>query len=147
MPLLYEPQIRAQNFALKLGQTYRVSFRANIRSQLTAQEAIEKLKSFSWERYGLKLKAAKTSLANKLLTGYVEVQKTSAFFIITGAMLAAVIVPSALALVGTIVKAWTVVTIVHPLLSPGPLGLPMIIWIFVAAAGVLIPAVILLKRR
>jgi hypothetical protein len=59
----------------------------------------------------------------------------------------AAIIPSALGAIATIAKMWVIAQVANPLLAPGPLGFPMVFWLIIASAGVLIPLAIILRRK
>jgi hypothetical protein len=53
------------------------------------------------------------------------------------------IIPAAIGLAGSIVQMITVRTVANPLLSRGPLGMPMVFWLILSAGVIVIPVAIL----
>lgn len=137
MSLLYESYT-----AVQPGDTLTIHFETK---EFTDPNLLEKkLKQYNWTAKGLQLISIKTHRKGGSVTVKALPTLQEPF---TMTMLAAIIVPAAIGLVATVIKMWTVVTVVNPLLAPGPFGFPMVFWLIIAAAGVLIPLAIILKRR
>jgi len=137
MSLLYEDYA-----SIQLGDIVTIHFET--KESVEASLLEEKLERYNWTAKGLQLLKVKVHRKG----GSVTVKALPTFqFVITPLMAAAVIVPAAIGLIATIVKMWTVVTVVNPLLAPGPFGFPIVFWLIIAAAGVLIPLALIMRRR
>lgn len=140
MALLYEPEN-----SLVAG-VYKVGFRVkhhSVNPAETRQKTINRLQRFNWLSHGLELLAVEVNTTENEVYGTLTLKVIPSFF---PWLAVSVLIPSILGFVGTIAQLWVVREIASPLLAPGPLGLPMLAWIFITAAGVLIP-VVLIKRR
>jgi len=139
MPLLYESYASPQH-----GDTVKICFET--RNTINPNLVREKLQRYNWNAKGLQL----VNINVHQKGGCVTVKILPSFFIVLTPMAwlaIATIVPAAIGLVATIAKMWVVAQIANPLLAPGPLGFPMVFWLIIAAAGVLIPLAIILKKK
>jgi len=136
MPLLYESYASPQH-----GDTVKICFET--RNAINPNLVREKLVQYDWNAKGLEL----VNINVHQKGGCVTVKFLPSFILPIVWVAIAAIVPAALGLVATIAKMWVVAQIANPLLAPGPLGFPMVFWLIIAAAGVLIPLAIILKRR
>lgn len=144
MPILYESYTE---FTLERGNTYKIGFHVKHYSscpQKTRQTVLSRLRSHNWFSHGLELQEAQVNATSSDVTGTLNLKVHQSFI---AWMAVIVLVPAILGFVGTIAKLWVIRQIANPLLAKGPLGLPMIVWILITAAGVLIPLAIILKRK
>jgi len=136
MPLLYEPQMRAQQ-TLHTNQVYLL--KTKLFRPLTSQEIqrLRNIKSQIEQKASIHIQKIETT--NKELLIYFTQQKTKAFVIPIIWAVAAIV-----GAIGLPVTAWF---ITQPP-APGPLGLPQLFWV---GLGLGIPiigfGIILLRRR
>jgi len=136
MPLLYESYATVQPNDV-------VTIYFETREPLDIETARNQLSQYNWTARGLQLINLKVHRKGGCVT-----LKVLPTFIAPLAILAiATIVPAALGFIATIAKLWVIREVASPLLQKGPLGLPIIAWILITAAGVLIPLAIILKRK
>jgi len=141
LPLLYEP-----DSSLTAG-VHKVGFRVkhySVNATETRQKTINRLKQFNWLSRGLELQDVEVTATKNEVYGILTLKVLPSF---VPWLAIAVLIPSILGFVGTIAQLWVIREITTPLLAPGPLGLPMIAWIFITAAGVLIPVALIVRRK
>lgn len=136
MPFLYEDYA-----TLQPGDVVTVRFETKdlVSPSLMRKTLIE----YNWTEKGLQLVNFKLEEKG----GSVTLKLLPSFLLPLAWLAIATIVPSVVGLVGTLVKMWVVVQVANPLLAPGPLGLPMVFWLIIAAGGVAIPVLILMRKR
>jgi len=144
MPLLYESYTQVR---LERGKTYKIGFHVKHYSaypEKTRETVLSRLRRYNWLSHGLELQDAEVKATTNHVEGTLTLKTLQSFI---AWPLVALLIPSVLGLVGTIAKLWVIREVASPLLRPGPLGLPIIAWILITAAGVLIPLAIILKRK
>jgi hypothetical protein len=141
MPLLYEPEQSLPKGVYKIG--FSVIHVSDDPEQIR-QTVLKRLLQYNWLQHGLDLKNAEVNATTSELNGVITLKVLNSFIVWP---LVVLLIPSILGFVGTIAKLWVIREVASPLLQPGPLGLPMIVWILITAAGVLIPLAIILKRK
>lgn len=141
MPLLYEPPNSLSKGVHKVGFAV---YHTSENTEATLQKVMARLSRHNWVKHGLELLDAKVTVDANLVSGKLAFKVLPSF---VPFLAIAVLIPSILGIVGTIAKLWVVREIANPLLAPGPLGLPMIVWILISAAGVLIPLAIIKWKR
>jgi hypothetical protein len=136
MPLLYE------SYTLpKAGDIVKICFQT--RHAVDPQLVRNKLKQYDWNAHGLQL----LSISAHTKGGCVTVKILPSFIAPVVWIALAAIIPSAIGAIATIAKMWVIAQVTNPLLAPGPLGFPMVFWLIIASAGVLIPLAIILRRK
>jgi len=140
MPLLYEPE-QALSGIHKIG--FKVQH-SSLNPAATKEMTLQKLTRYNWLKHGLQLLNAQVNVTSDEVSGIITLRVLPSY---VPWLAIAVLVPSILGFVGTIAQLWVIREVVNPLLAPGPLGLPMLVWIFITAAGVLIPVAVIVRRK
>jgi len=140
LPLLYEPDKALSSGIHRIG--FKVKY-ASANPEATKEATLKRLQQYNWLKHGLKLLDAQVNVTSTEVRGIITLKVLPAY---VPWLAIAVLVPSILGFVSTIAQLWVIREITNPLLAPGPLGLPMIAWVFITAAGVLIP-IVLIRRK
>lgn len=143
MSILYESYAQVR---LERGKTYKIGFHVKHYSahpEKTRQTILSRLRTYNWFSHGLELQDAEVKATTNHIEGTLTLRVHQSF---VAWPLIALLIPSILGFITAIVKLWLIKEVASPLLEKGPLGLPIIAWLFITAGGVLIPLAIILKR-
>ena len=139
MPILYE------TLSPKIGRedVFTIGFEVDV--TLDRKEILKRLKTYNWTHHGLELLSAKIERTYPHVKGTL-VFKSLKSFVVWWVLLVPAI-GGAIGVIGGVLKLWLVKEVVSPWIAPGPLGLPVVAWVFISAGAVIIPILILMKRK